>query len=301
MGAAITRGMRSFARWASSRPHWLVLLTVLFVHLLAPVATALLVLDALRRGPAAAAISAAVAMLLVVLLGVLTGSGMAETVGLTAPFLVGGAASGALLGWARSLSLAFQGTVVGFIVAVALIFGLVPATNRIGEILQDQWLALFRAGGADAAMLEQLTSLAAGEFVRFLLIALFASLLIGLMLGFWWYALIGENVSFGSEFRRLKLGRIAGIALMVLVVVGQFVDIELIRNLSSLAVVGFLFQGLSVMHARSRSDNWPGAAVAAAYVLLVIPWTMPIALMGLSAIGLLDNVFELRARAAPPE
>ena len=51
MGAYITRAMRAFAQWASDRPVRLVLLTVLSAHLLAPVAAALLIVDALRRGP----------------------------------------------------------------------------------------------------------------------------------------------------------------------------------------------------------------------------------------------------------
>jgi hypothetical protein len=293
--------MRSFARWASDRPYRLVLLTIGLVRLVAPVSGALLVLDALRRGPGSVAISMAASILGVVLLGMLIGSNMAETLSLTAPTLVGGAACGALLSWSRSLSLAFQGAVVGFIVLTLVIFLVAPEAGRIGEILQNEVLALLETGGADAAQLASFADLDSGEFVRFLLITLLVSLLAALLLGFWWYALIGDGVRFGSEFRGLKLGRIAGIALMVLVVVGQLVDIQLVRNLASLAVVGFLFQGLAVMHARAHSDKWPGPAIALVYCVLFIPWTMPVALMALSAVGLLDNVFPLRARATPSE
>jgi len=66
-----------------------------------------------------------------------------------------------------------------------------------------------------------------------------------------------------------------------------------------MAVVGFLFQGLAVLHARSHSENWPKAVVILVYCLF-IPWT-ELALMGVSAVGLLDNFFELRARSAPEE
>lgn len=293
--------MRSFARWVSGRPYRLILLTIGFVRLLAPVSAALLVLDALRHGPRSVAISMAASLLGVVLLGLMIGFGTVEMLSVTAPVLVGGAASGALLAWSRSLSLAFQGTVAGFIVATLVIFLVAPEAGRIGEIIQNEWLTLLQAGGAEEQLLALFADIDSGEFVRLLLIALLVFLLAGLMLGLWWYSLIEEGVHFGSEFRGLKLGRVAGIALMALVIAGQLLDVLLIRNLASLAVLGFLFQGLAVMHARSHSDKWPGAAVGLVYFVLVIPWTTGVAMMALSAVGLLDNVFPLRARAKPPE
>ena len=291
--------MRSFAGWVSHRPYRLILLTVGFVRLLAPVSAALLVFDALRRGPAAVAVSTTASMLGVVLLGLLIGSGMTETLGLSAPVLVGGAASGVLLWWSRSLSLAYQGTVVGFIVLTLLIFTVVPEANRIGEILRDEVLFLLQTGGAEEAQLARFAEISPAEFVRFLLMTLLVSLVAALILGFWWYALITDRVRFASEFRALKLGRVAGIGLMVLVVVGQLVDVEVLRNLASLAIVGFLFQGLAVMHARSHGDKWPRAVIVLVYIVLLNPWTMGVGLMALSAVGLLDNVFELRARRKP--
>jgi hypothetical protein len=301
MGASITRAMRAFARWVSARAYRLILLTIGFVRLLAPVSAALLVLDALHRGPRMVAISMAASLLGVVLLGLMIGFGTVEMLSVTAPVLIGGAASGALLAWSRSLSLAFQGTVAGFIVVTLVIFLIAPEAGRIGEIIQNEWLTLLRTGGAEEQLLALFADIDPGEFVRLLLIALLVFLLTGLMLGLWWYSLITEGVNFGSEFRALKLGRVAGIALMALVIAGQLLDASLIRNLASLAVLGFLFQGLAVMHARSHSDKWPGAAVGLVYFVLVIPWTTGIAMMGLSAVGLLDNVFPLRARAKPPE
>lgn len=291
--------MRSFAGWVSRRPYRLILLTIGFVRLLAPVSAALLVLDALRRGPAAAAVSTAVSLLGVVLLGLMIGSGMSETLGLSAPVLIGGAATGILLWWSRSLSLAYQGTVVGFIVLTLVIFTVVPEANRIGEILRDEVLFLLQTGGAEQAQLDRFAEIQPAEFVRFLLMTLLVSLVAALMLGFWWYSLITDGLQFGAEFRALKLGRVAGIGLMAVVVIGQLVNVEVLRNLASLAVAGFLFQGLAVMHARSHADKWPPALIVVIYVVLLNPWTIGVGLMALSAVGLLDNVFDLRARRKP--
>jgi len=288
--------MRSFIGWASSRPYRLVLLTIASVHILAPVAAALLVVDGLRRGPVAAMTSAVAAILGVASIGIIVGADLRETLSLTAPILLGGAASGVLLTWSRSLSLAFQGTIIGVIVTVLIVFTVAPEASRIGDILQNEVLMLLEAGGVSGPQLERFMLVNPGEFVRVLLISLLVSLLAALMLGYWWYALIAEEVRFGDDFRALKLGRVAGIVLIVVIVADLLTDAELIQNLASMAVIGFLFQGLAVLHARSHSGRWPRAVTVVVYLVLVSPW-MYVGLMGLSAVGLLDNVFDLRARA----
>ena len=294
MGASIIKAMRSFVGWASSRPYRLVLLTIVFVHILAPLSAGLLVVDALRRGPRAAMLSAIAAILGVSALGLIVGANLVDTLSLTAPILLGGAASGALLSWSRSLSLAFQGTIIGGIVVSFVLFGAFPEVSQLGQMLQDEALSLLEAGGASPAQLDQFASVDPIELVRVLLILSLASLVAALMLGYWWYALIGEGVRFGPDFRALKLGRVAGIVLMTLIVADLFLDAELIQNVAPMAVIGFLFQGLSVLHARAHNDKWPRAVIVLIYFTFV-PWTY-VALMGLSAIGLVDNFFDLRAR-----
>jgi hypothetical protein len=295
MGAYITRAMRAFAVWASDRPVRLVVLTVLSAHLLAPVAAALLIVDALRRGPGPASLAAAAAIAGLIALSMLLGAELAVTLSLAAPVVIGGAAIGALLRWARSLSLTFQGTVMGVIVVTVIAFLVVPDAGRVGEILQGQVLTLLETGGAGAEQLAQFAAVDSAEFVRVFLISILLSLAVALMLGLWWYSLIREGIDFGAEFRALKLGRVAGIALMLLVIVGQLTSITLIQDLAPLAVIGFLFQGLAVLHARRYSDKWPRAVLVVVYLALLSPWTVA-ALMAVSAVGLLDNFFELRTR-----
>ena len=295
MGAYITRAMRAFAQWASDRPVRLVLLTVLSAHLLAPVAAALLIVDALRRGPGPAAVAAGAAIAGLMALSILLGAELAVTLSLAGPVVVGGAAIGALLGWARSLSLTFQGTIIGAIVVTVIAFVVLPDAGRVGEILQGQVLTLLQTGGAGADQLAQFAAVDSAEFVRVFLISILLSLVVALMLGLWWYSLIRQGIDFGAEFRALKLGRIAGVVLMLLVIVGQLTSISLIQDLAPLAVIGFLFQGLAVLHARSYTDKWPRAALVLVYIALLSPWTVA-ALMALAAVGLLDNFFELRMR-----
>lgn len=304
MGASIARAMRSFAHWVSGRPHRLILLTIVAAHILAAVAAALVVLDALRRGPVASATSALISMIGIVAFGLALGSPAGITLALIGPFLLGGVACGVLLAWSRSLSFAFQGTVLGIIGAAILVFGLVPQASQVGELLQSQTQAqveaVLEAFGFSTDQLGLTDEIDPAEFVRLFLISLELSLLVGLMLGFWWYSLNEESVGFGTEFRKLKLGRFAGILLMLLLILGQLLEVTLIRYVAPLAVLGFLFQGLAVLHARCHSDRWPGAVLVVVYVALVSPLTF-IALGSLSAVGLVDNFFELRARAEPEQ
>jgi hypothetical protein len=296
MSDARPGAMRSFAGWVSAQPYRLILLTVAFVHLLAPVAAALLVLNALTRGPQAVAVTAMISIAGVLAIGLALGADMTDTLGLTAPVLIGGAVSGALLAWSRSLSFAFQGTTIGAITGTLIVLALVPEAGQIGEVLRAQVLTLLESGGAGAEQMARFEAISGNEFLRVLLISLIASLLAALMLGYWWFSLVQSSADFGADFRSLKLGRIAGIGLMALVIAGQLVDVQLIQNLAPMAVISFLFQGLAVMHARSYRGKWPRALVVVVYVMLVSPWTF-IAITALSVVGLVDNFFDLRAPA----
>jgi len=302
MGAAISQAMRSFALWASGRSYRLILLTILFVQLLAPIAGALVVLDCLRRGPAAAATSALIALGALAGGAAVVGANVPGTIGLTAPVLVGGIASGALLSASRSLSLAFQGTVLGAIGLAVLIFTAVPGADGLGPFLLGETLQLLESLGLADDQIALFAEVPPGYLVQFLLTTLLVSLLAGLMLGCWWYALITEGVHFGEDFRALRLGRVAGALLMFVVALQLFVDSETIAIAAQMALIGFLFQGLAVMHARSRSDNWHGAIVVLVYVVLFV--FSPLSLLviaGLSMVGLVDNFFALRARSGPEE
>jgi hypothetical protein len=289
--------MRSFVKWASASAFRLILLIIVFAQLLAPVAAALLVVDSLRRGPVAATQSALLSILGVVSIALIFPADLSGTMILTVPILIGGLLGGVLLSWSRSLSLAYQATLIGALVATLIIFAVMPEASQIGEIIQGKFLALLELSGASEAQIAQAGTLRPIEIVWVLLTSLLIIIVSALMLGYWWYALIDDRVRFGADFRALKLGRVAGIALMVLLILALFLDVQWLQTVAPIAVIGFFFQGLAVLHARNHSNKWPSAVIVIVY-LLFIPWA-PIALMGLSAVGLLDNVFELRARGKP--
>jgi hypothetical protein len=70
--------------------------------------------------------------------------------------------------------------------------------------------------------------------------------------------------------------------------------VALVQNLTPLALFGFLFQGSAVMHAWAHARQWHIGILVLVYVLFVPPLT-GMAILGLSAVGLLDNIFDLRS------
>lgn len=295
----MTRAMQSFVRWASAAPFRLILLTIVFAQLLAPVAAALLIVDSLRRGSVAAIQSALLAILGVVVIALVYPADLSVSLVLTLPMLIGGLLGGALLNWSRSLSLAFQGTIIAALIAASIAFAVLPQADEIRIAVQNMFVALLELGGVSDAQVAQAGALRPVEVVWVLLTSLLLIIVSTLMLGYWWYSLIDDRVSFGADFRALKLGRVAGIALMALLILSLFLDAPSLQSVAPIAVIGFFFQGLAVLHARNHSGNWPSAIIVIFYLLCVL-WA-PIALMGLSAVGLLDNFFELRARGGPRE
>ena len=293
----MTRAMQGFAAWVTARGHRSILLAIVLVQPLPLVASALLVLDALRRGPRAALIAALLASAGFLAIGVALGArvGDAATIGLP---LVLGAASGGLLAWSRSLSLAFQVTVLGLVAAALALFAIVVDPVGLGTLLLDEVRQLLGILGLEPAQIEPLLRFQPLDATSALVGSMLASTLAALLLGRWWHSLIAEDVDFGSEFRRLRLGQVAALLLLTIVAASFVTAVPAVDAVALAALVGFLFQGLAVLHARRLSEGWHWAVIVLVYVSLISP-VAPWAYLGVSAIGLLDNFFSLRARVEP--
>lgn len=202
-----------------------------------------------------------------------------------------GAAIGGLLRWARSLSLTYQSILLFCLLATAGVSVAGPAPETMfGPIIETL------VGLVDEDSPEQAQAIrdAAPMMLGVTAAAVFAELVVALIVGYWALSYARADVALGESFRALKLGRILGIFGMVWLTLGLFVPLALIRDLAPLALMGFLFQGLAVMHAWAHGKQWHPGLIAPVYVLLVPPLT-GITVTGLSAVGLLDNVFDLRA------
>jgi hypothetical protein len=135
--------------------------------------------------------------------------------------------------------------------------------------------------------------------------AVFSQAVGALFLAYWWSLIAARQRRFGQEFRRLALGRILGVIATAVIVLGLATAlglvsrVELVQNLLPLALLGFLLQGVAVVHAWAHARRWPPGLVAPLYVLLLMPAVNVLVVLPLSLVGVVDNWFDLRALMRP--
>ncbi len=283
--------MKSVVDWVLARPYRLILLAAVFAPLLQIVSAGLIALETAKRGAARGLLAAAAATAGVLGIALAAGSGVGVIGGIAGGSLAAGLVLGLLLR-AGGLRLAFQGTVLLALVAVLVLSIAVGPEHLIAPVL-ERLAEMLKANGATAEQLATFRK-AAPLVLGLMAAAALADLLAALFLAEWWLGLADGDRRFGGEFRSLKLGRVLGVPATVLVAVGLVLDAPLVQNLTPLALFGFLFQGLSVMHAWIYAKQWHPGFVVPVYVLLFSP-LVGFVILVLGGVGLLDNWVDLRA------
>ncbi len=283
--------MKSVVDWVLARPYRLILLAVVFAPLVQILSAALVALETAKRGAARGLLAAAAAMAGVAALALASHASWGFVGGIGAGSLAAGVVLGLLLR-AGGLRLAFQGAILLAVLAV-LGLGLGVGSAEVIAPVLDRLAEILKANGATTAQLQTLREAAPLVFGLLAAFAL-ADVLAALFLADWWLGLAEGERRFGAEFRDLKLGRVLGVPATLIVVIGLVLNAPVVQNLSPLALFGFLFQGLSVMHAWVYAKQWHPIFVAPVYVLLFSP-LIGFAIFMLGGIGLMDNWFDLRA------
>jgi hypothetical protein len=286
--------VKVFVDWVLSQRYWLVLTAIVLTPFLPMLTAGLMVLNTAQRGTPESAAMAAAGVGVLGVLAVATAGGWLEVTAIGAFAIACGLGMGALLNMGGTLTLAFQGTVLAsYLLAGAVtLFG--PGQEALVGAIVDRIAQLWENGETAGAALD----LAPGSEAMLLGIAyaaVFAQLIGALFIGYWWFGLARNEPRFGPEFRSLKLGRVLGFPAMVLVTAGLLVQAPIVQNLTPIALFGFLFQGAAVMHAWAYAKQWHPVVVLPVYALLITPW-MWVPILGLSAVGLLDTIFEVRGR-----
>src|SRR5690606_41480911 len=114
--------------------------------------------------------------------------------------------------------------------------------RRAGQVVSDEQMEGFRE-----AQRLVLGRLAAG---------LATTRVLALFLTYWLCGIAVGEPRFGTEFRGFRLSRVIGIPATVLVTLSLVLPAPLVQNLTALALIGFLFQGLSVLHAWAHARRW---------------------------------------------
>jgi len=200
---------------------------------------------------------------------------------------------GGLTGIFGSLTLAIQ--VLVLLCCVAIIgFGVVvsdpvefwtPILQVIAEQMQQFGVEL-----ADPGALMNMAPIMSGLFVS----GTIASSIVALLLGCWW-AGGARGVAFQELFAGLRLGYIIG-GIAAVAGAGSLLGVQpLAGNLLLVAGVGFVFQGLAVVHWHVARRGLPWVILIPVYLPLFMGASMLVmALFLFSAVGFIDNWYGLR-------
>lgn len=167
----------------------------------------------------------------------------------------------------------------------------IPALEKAGMVLNDK--------SALEANLRPTSKLMPGMMGVLIVIGSY----LGLFLARRWQAVLYHPGGFQAEFHQLRLGKIAGIIVLLLLAVSSFAtDLmgELAINLLQLMVIVFLLQGLAVGHAlvksKVKNQSQNTAWLVGIYILLF--FIFPYVLLFIALTGLLDNWIDFRLRFA---
>src|SRR5690606_9706228 len=165
---------------------------------------------------------------------------------------------------------AFQGIVLFAVIGVVALSVSGPGPENLFAPMLDDLVELLRENQATD---EQIEAFRQAQPVMFGLLAaaLLVQLVGALFLAYWWNGLAQGESRFGIEFRDLQLSRALGFPASVLVAFGLVLDAPLLQNLTPLALFGFVFQGLAVMHAWAHARQWHVGMIVPVYVLLITP------------------------------
>lgn len=137
----------------------------------------------------------------------------------------------------------------------------------------------------------------AGMMTGVVAAALMVSYLLSVLLGRWWQAMLYNPGGFQKEFHQLRLGQ--GMAVAAL---GVFVASWLFsgtagvvaRDLGTVALVIYLFQGLAIVHGVVKLLNGNVAWLAGLYLVTII--ALPQLAMVLAVLGIGDTWTDIRGR-----
>ncbi|GAB4353758.1 MAG: hypothetical protein Kow006_19140 [Gammaproteobacteria bacterium] len=201
-----------------------------------------------------------------------------------------------VLRYTVSLATLFQAAAL---VAALLVVGMHLTMGNPTAAWQEVLMANFgtmmqQAGVPDT---EALLGTLAGMMTGVVAAALMVSYLLSVLLARWWQAMLYNPGGFQKEFHQLRLGR--GMAIAAL---GVFAASWLLsggagllaRDLGTVALVVYLFQGLAIVHGVVKLLHAHIAWLAGLYFVMIV--ALPQLAMVLAVLGIGDTWTDIRAR-----
>ena len=117
---------------------------------------------------------------------------------------------------------------------------------------------------------------------------------LSLLLARFWQANLYNPNGFGEEFRQIRIGKNATLALVGLIVSVLISKSTLTVEMLMVGMVIFLFQGLSVVHALVKAEKLPRFFLVVLYLLMAFLSVQTIVMM--AALAMIDNFVDLRKK-----
>jgi len=296
-------GLASFAMRGPVQAGLIAATTLMLAILLPPLAWlsgALPALVVLRLGPLAG--------LRVVAIGLAAATGFAllamgqavQVFAVAAMFWLPAGLLAALLRRSIRLDLAMLAATVAALLLVLIIFA--SSADPVG-FWRDALTQILGAAdiaaqtGVDAADLQALVDAVAQLMTGALAATLLLSTLFSLLLARSWQAALYNPGGFGTEFRSLRLGRVAALLATLICALAFATRGHLLVNLAAVVLTLYLFQGLALVHGVIAIRRMAAGWLFALYGLLL--FLMPQMMLLLGALGMVDAWIDLRARMAP--
>ncbi len=111
-----------------------------------------------------------------------------------------------------------------------------------------------------------------------------------------WQARLYNPSGFGEEFRQIRIGKQASIALIVAIIIAALTGNRLIIELIMIAVAIFMFQGISLVHALVNQRGMHTGWLIGVYVFMFLLLVQMIVL--LAAFAIIDNFVDFRSKIA---
>ena len=153
---------------------------------------------------------------------------------------------------------------------------------------------LLQAGYSKPAEIDRLLKVSA-EFMTGTAAAFMTmTLMLGLLTGRWWQAMLYNPGGLRQEFHALRMGRTVALITLVVVVLAVATKSALLRDCVIVILVMYVFQGLALIHGLVAKTGAHTAWLVGLYVLMV--FALPQVLIVLTGVGLIDTWFDFRAR-----
>ena len=206
--------------------------------------------------------------------------------------------SAAILQQTRDLGAALKATTLFGLTLLLLVYATIEDPAAAWLDVLKVLLAMFEEAGfrlegmSDEQLLQEFAALMTGVALSWLVLGITASLL----LARWWQSVLVRPGAFREEFGNLRLGNLAGLLTLGMLLVARLTQdtiSEITAQLAMIMLVPYLLAGLAVVHSLVKQTGRGYGWLAAVYLLLAF---VPQATLLLAAGGLLDTWVDLRRR-----